>query len=122
MTKGYIKLYTMSSSKNQTRELILQTAHNLLKKSKGKLVRMEDIAQAAGISRQALYLHFNSRVALMIATVQYINETLGYNEAFPKVMEKEHALEALDEFLDLSVASFSEVYFVATSVDVCPVS
>lgn len=113
MRIDYIKLYTVSSSNISTRKLILEAAHNLLKKSEGRLVRMEDIAQAASISRQALYLHFSSRVSLMIAVVQHINESQGYNESFPKVMEKESALEALDEFLELSAASYPEVYSIA---------
>lgn len=32
---------------------------------------MSDIAKAAGVSRQAIYLNFESRTDLMVATVQY---------------------------------------------------
>lgn len=32
---------------------------------RGQGVRMGDIAKAAGISRQAIYLHFDTRTALM---------------------------------------------------------
>ena len=76
-------------------------------------MRMEDIAKEAGVSRQTLYLHFGSRVALMVAAVQHIDASLGYNETFPKALENESALEGLDKFLELSAASYPEVYFIA---------
>ena len=43
-------------------------------------VSMGDIAKAAGISRQAVYLHFASRTELMIATTNYVDEVKGLNE------------------------------------------
>ena len=42
----------------------------------GQGVRMSDIAKAAGISRQALYLHFKTRSDLMIATTQFMDDEL----------------------------------------------
>lgn len=36
-------------------------------------MRMSDIAKAAGISRQALYLHFPTRSELLIATTRHID-------------------------------------------------
>lgn len=41
---------------------------------------MSDIAKAAGISRQALYLHFPSRADLLIATVRYLDEVLKVDD------------------------------------------
>ncbi len=35
---------------------------------------MSDIAKAAGVSRQAVYLHFPSRAELLIATTRHIDE------------------------------------------------
>lgn len=41
---------------------------------------MGDIAKAAGISRQALYLHFASRTELLVATTHYIDQVSGLHE------------------------------------------
>lgn len=37
---------------------------------------MGDIAAAAGISRQAVYLHIASRTELLVATTRYLDEAL----------------------------------------------
>lgn len=64
----------MSTSNPDTKTRILEAALKLLKEKGGKGVRMSDIAAAASVSRQAVYLHFESRVNLMVATVQYGDE------------------------------------------------
>lgn len=46
----------------------------------GHAVRMSDIAKAAGISRQALYLHFDARADLLIATTRYMDDVMGVEE------------------------------------------
>ena len=64
----------MSSEKNPTRARILKSTVELLEKGGGQKVRMSDIAKAAGISRQALYLHFPTRAELLVATTRYLDE------------------------------------------------
>lgn len=39
-------------------------------------VRMSDIAKAAGVSRQAIYLHFETRADLLTSTTHYMDEVL----------------------------------------------
>lgn len=56
-----------------TRTRILDTTWKLLESGQSA-VRMSDIAKAAGISRQALYLHFPNRADLLIATTRHIDE------------------------------------------------
>ena len=58
----------------ETRSRILEAAWKLLEDGGGGEVRMSDIAKKAGISRQAVYLHFPSRAELLIAVTLYIDE------------------------------------------------
>ena len=67
----------MSSQDIETRTRILQASVRLLEAQRGQSVRMGDIAREAGISRQAVYLHFASRAELLEATTQYLDERLG---------------------------------------------
>ena len=67
----------MSSDDLGTRTRILTAALRLLEENRGKNVRMGDIAKAAGVSRQAIYLHFKSQADLMVATVQYGDQLQG---------------------------------------------
>ncbi len=58
-------LYMMSSENIETRTRILDATVRMLEEQGGRGVRMGDIAKAAGISRQAVYLHFSSRAELL---------------------------------------------------------
>ena len=61
------------SSENPTRRKILDTAWKLLEAG-GRPTRMSDFARAAGISRQALYLHFPSRAELLVAVTRHVDQ------------------------------------------------
>jgi len=58
-----------------TRGRILAATWTLMEKSGDLNVRIADIAAAAGISRQAVYLHFGNRANLLLAAVQYRDAT-----------------------------------------------
>ena len=73
-------LYTMSSSEINTRERILQATWQLMEQHLGKAIKMSDVAKAAGISRQAVYLHFKSRTELIVATSNYVDNIKGLGE------------------------------------------
>lgn len=61
----------MSSENLSTRTRILEAAWDLLESNPGVAARMSDIARKAGVSRQALYLHFPSRTELFIAATKH---------------------------------------------------
>ena len=63
----------MSSNLNSTRRKILSAAWALLEAQEPGKVRLGDIAKRAGISRQALYLHFANRADLLVETARYID-------------------------------------------------
>ncbi|MEP3278061.1 MAG: TetR/AcrR family transcriptional regulator [Stappiaceae bacterium] len=67
----------MLKQKSDTRTRILKTVWKLMEENRGQGVRMSDIAKAAGVSRQAVYLHFDDRADLLIATTHYMDEVLG---------------------------------------------
>ncbi|KGM86674.1 transcriptional regulator, TetR family [Roseovarius mucosus DSM 17069] len=67
----------MSRENSSTRERILNAAWKLLDSNPGTAARMSDIAKAAGVSRQALYLHFPNRTELFIATTRHQDEVFG---------------------------------------------
>lgn len=48
---------------------------------RGEPFSLGEIAREAGVSRQGLYLHFESRVALAVAVAQFVDETFGIEEA-----------------------------------------
>lgn len=70
----------MSSENLETREKIMRATWKLLEESGGSGVRMSDIAKAAGISRQAVYLHFPTRADLLTGTARYMDEARNIDE------------------------------------------
>lgn len=74
----------MSREKTSTRDRILQVTLKLLEAGAGKRTSMSDVAKAAKISRQALYLHFPNRADLLIATVRHVDQIKKVEERFAK--------------------------------------
>jgi AcrR family transcriptional regulator len=68
------------SSDVKTRTRILEATVRPLDARRRRRVRISDIARAAGISRQAVYLHLASRAALLAATTLYVDERLGLEQ------------------------------------------
>lgn len=58
-----------------TRERIVEATWKLMEEGGDVQVRIADIAQAAGVSRQAVYLHFGNRANLLLAAVQHRDRT-----------------------------------------------
>lgn len=65
----------MSTKKSATRDAVLEAAWKRLER--GDAARLEDVATDAGVSRQAVYLHFESRGGLLLALVEHIDTKLG---------------------------------------------
>lgn len=88
-----------------TRVRILQAAWRLIEES-GVNPRLVDIAERAGVSRQALYLHFGDRAGLLFALVQYIDQSLGKADLLQRIVEAPSGVESLDRMVEaLSIYS-----------------
>jgi AcrR family transcriptional regulator len=59
---------------SSTRERILENASALIEAQPDAVPSISAVARATGISRQALYLHFPDRAALLLALVEHIDE------------------------------------------------
>jgi AcrR family transcriptional regulator len=91
----------MSSQKADTRERILDAALEILGKPGGHAVSMEQVAAKAGISRQAVYLHFESRSNLLMAAAARGNERVGLARKREELCGLESADAMLEAWVDL---------------------
>lgn len=91
----------------------METTRQLIEESQGKAVRLQDIAQASGVSRQAIYLHFGSRAGLMVATVQHIDEAAGFVERTQHVRDEEDSLVAVGLFVEFWADYIPSIYGLA---------
>ncbi|MCF7803875.1 MAG: TetR/AcrR family transcriptional regulator [Candidatus Marinimicrobia bacterium] len=106
----------MSSSKAETRTAILQAARKLIEEQGPSAVRMQDIAEDAGISRQGLYLHFKSRTDLLLALVEWIDNEEGLGELAQWVWDADDGMTALQRFITLVAQYTHKIYPVAQSL------
>lgn len=90
----------MSTDKIETREKILKAAWKILDENPRASSRMSDIAREAGISRQAVYLHFPTRADLLIATARYVDEVYEIDKRLAKSRNANRGKERLSAFIE----------------------
>ena len=105
----------MSSEKSPTRDRILNAAWRLLE-SGARAVRMSDIAKAAGISRQALYLHYPSRADLLVATVRHVDEVKKVDDRLVASRTAASGRERLDAFIAAWGSYIPEIHGVSIAL------
>ena len=106
----------MSSRDQVTRTRILIAAMKLMARHDGKGVRMGDIAKAAGISRQAVYLHFSSRAELLEATTKHMDGDLKLEERLRPSRNAESGRVRLAAYIEFWGSYLPEIYSVARAI------
>ncbi|GHC52873.1 TetR/AcrR family transcriptional regulator [Neogemmobacter tilapiae] len=104
----------MSIEAKPTRERILDAALDLLTAGQG--VRMGDVAKQAGISRQALYLHFGTRTELLVATTLHLDQIKGRDARLAPVRAAETGLERLRLWVQAWCAFVPEIHGLARAL------
>lgn len=106
----------MSSGNPKTRNRILKSAWELLEAARGREVRMTDIAETAGVSRQAIYLHFPTRADLLVATTLHIDEVKKVDERLARSRAARTGTDRLDAFIEAWGNYIPEIYGVARAL------
>ncbi|MEX2598856.1 MAG: helix-turn-helix domain-containing protein, partial [Dehalococcoidia bacterium] len=106
----------MSSKSERTRNKILEAALRLLTERGFYGVGMEEVARAAGISRQALYLHFASKSDLLVAVAEHADAVIGIPDIVRSVGEAKTAQEVIDHAVTAYAAIEPQIYEVASTV------
>lgn len=80
----------------RTRAALLGGARALLEEGGFEALTMAAVAERAGVSRRAVYLHFASRAELAIALFDHVSETEGLAASLSPVWAAPDAAQALD--------------------------
>jgi AcrR family transcriptional regulator len=102
---SYATLDTVSSRKSEeTKTAILDAARQLFELEGYHAVGLEAVARKAGVSRQAIYLHFDSKAALLEALHHRVNKQ-HVEPAMQRVWKCPDAISALDVFVAASATA-----------------
>jgi AcrR family transcriptional regulator len=99
----------------RTRGDILDVAWKLFAK-KGAAVSMAEVAEGAGLTRQAVYVHFRSRGGLLVALVRRADERADIHAKFRTALETRDPAKRLDAFLAVWFDFIPEIHPVATTL------
>lgn len=83
----------------ETRTRILEAAWKLVEES-GAGIRLANVAERAGVSRQALYLHFGDRSGLLMALVDYVDKSQGWSELRSHIFGAPSGVESLRRWVE----------------------
>src|SRR6185295_2638537 len=101
----------MSTRKEDTRHRLFEAARKLLLKRGFHGVGLEDIAESAGVSRQAVYKsHFASKADLLLELVRHVHVAENLDEFTRPVFEAKTALEMLEATIRASVKIEARVH------------
>src|SRR5262245_37370903 len=101
----------MSTRKEETRYRLFEAARKLLLKRGFHGVGLEDIAEAAGVSRQAVYkTHFASKSELLLELVRHVHVAENLDELTRPVFEAKSAPEMLEATIRASVKIEARVH------------
>ncbi len=78
---------------------------------------MAQIAKAARLSRQAVYLHFADRAELMVALARHVNESLGLPTEIQRVMESSTGVGMIEALVSMQARGNPAVWAVARAID-----
>lgn len=104
-------------SSDKTADRILDAALALIKKRGDARVTMADIAAAAKISRQAVYLHFADRADLLVALVRHADQQRNLAQEIQKITDAPSGAAALREMAALQARMNPGIWAAARAVD-----
>jgi AcrR family transcriptional regulator len=107
---------TKTPAHADTRERILDVTLRLMEQRQGQGVRLEDVARAAGVSRQAVYLHFASRTELLVATARSLDTRLRLPERLERVVTARSGIERVEALTTLWAGYIPEIYGLAKAL------
>lgn len=96
---------------------ILEAALAIVGTKGAAALTMEDVATAAGVSRQAVYLHFKTRARLLTALAAHVDATRGLHRLRRKVMTAKTPLEALRAVVELQATYFPRIREIALALE-----
>lgn len=104
------------AGKPDTRHRILEAALELMRRGAAG-ASLVQIARHAGVSRQAVYLHFADRAALFLALVRHVDAQRDLAGALKRLDEAPTGVAALQAAVDMQADLNPGLYPIAAAMD-----
>lgn len=95
---------------------ILEAAHALMQQG-ATHASMAEIAKAAGISRQAVYMHFGTREALLVALNHHLTQRFGIGEELQRIAASKTGIDALRASASFQARLYPKVNAVVRALE-----
>jgi AcrR family transcriptional regulator len=100
-----------------TRHALVKAARQIIEEDGFDKLTMAAVADRAGVTRRAVYLHFTSRAELVSALYEYLGEAEGLRVSLSRVWTSPDALAALDEWAHHIARTHPRILAVARAHD-----
>ncbi|MEU6752698.1 TetR/AcrR family transcriptional regulator [Spirillospora sp. NPDC046719] len=101
----------------RSRAALLRAARELVEEHGMAATTMAAVAERAGVSRRAVYLHFASRAELISELFDYVNEVEDIEGRFAPVSDAPDAVAALERFAHRHAAFMPRILAVSRAVE-----
>ncbi|HEY2743688.1 MAG TPA: helix-turn-helix domain-containing protein [Polyangia bacterium] len=105
------------STERDTRAAILDAARRLLEERGYYGIGLDAIGRAAGVSRQAVYLHFRSKAGLLLALVEHVDQQHDLDASRAPIAAARDAPAMLDALVAHMVSYTPRIHRIATVLD-----
>ncbi|HEY9523313.1 MAG TPA: helix-turn-helix domain-containing protein [Thermopolyspora sp.] len=96
---------------------LLAAARSMIEKRGFEAVTMAAVAESAGVTRRAVYLHFSTRMELLLALYRSLGDTEDLARSLQAVWDSPNAMAALREWAHHIARSHPRILAIMLSVD-----
>ena len=101
-----------NKSKDNSKEQILEAAMKVFVKNGFSETRMDDIAENSGLSKGAIYHHYNSKKDLFLALIDFWEEYFFFKIFFNKDVESKNSADLLRDMAKDMIETFKNRKYI----------
>ncbi len=111
-------IYTPRNARSRrTNEAVLNAARSLIEESGFEALTMAAVAERAGVTRRAVYLHFAGRTELLLALLRHLGEAEDLGTSLQRVWDAPDSASAVDEWARHLARAHPRIMNIARAVE-----
>lgn len=107
----------LNARSRRTKEALLAATRSLIEEAGFEALTMAAVAERAGVSRRAVYLHYSSRADLLSALLLHLGEAEELGVSLQRVWDAPDAAAAVDEWARHLARAHPRIMAVARAVE-----